>query len=133
MALLKIISYVIGVSQLALGALYLLTPIWFINWQGLSAMAPDAAYPLAMLGGRFLVYGVGMFLIAQAPDKHRFWGLGMVAIQVIDLTAGLFYVATGVVPLADAALPMFDAALFAGLLGYGYARLSRQPVAQAVN
>ena len=112
----KIVAYVIGVSQLALGAIYLLAPIWFITWQGLTTPAADAAYPMAMLAGRFLVYGVGMFVIANDPIKHRFWAQGMIAIQLVDLGAGLFLVATGTVALAHAALPIFDAALFAGAL-----------------
>ena len=63
----RIIASVIGISQLALGALYLFAPLWFIAWQGLTPMAPDGAYPLGMLAARFLVYGAGMFLIARAP------------------------------------------------------------------
>ena len=118
MTRIRIIASVIGISQLALGALYLFAPLWFISWQGLTPMAPDAAYPLGMLAGRFLVYGVGMFLIARDPARFAAWGWGMVAIQLIDLAVGGFYVANGVVGLADAALPMIDAALFAGALSW---------------
>ncbi len=112
----KIVAYVIGVSQLALAALYFIAPVWFITWQGLTVPAADIGYPLGMLAGRFLVYGVGMFIIAQDAEKHQFWARGMIAIQLLDLAAGAFYVATGVVAIADAALPMFDAVLFAGAI-----------------
>jgi len=123
----RIIASIIGISQLALGALYLLTPLWFVSWQGLTPMAPDAAYPLGMLAGRFLVYGVGMFLIAGAPGRFAPWAWGMVAIQLIDLAVGGFYVATGVVGWADAALPMVDAVLFAVMLSWAMRRATPTP------
>ncbi len=129
MTRIRIIASIIGVSQLVLGALYLFAPLWFIAWQGLTPMAPDAAYPLGMLAGRFLVYGVGMFLIARDPARHAFWAWGMVAIQLIDLAVGGFYVASGVVGLAEAALPMVDAALFAAALSW--ALRAPAPAAQA--
>lgn len=113
---LQIVCYVIGVSQLALGGLYLFAPAFFIAWQELGPITADLGYPLAMLAGRFLVYGVGMFVIARAPEKNAFWLDGMIAIQLIDLAAGLFYVFSGVVPFAAAAVPMFNATLFTVLM-----------------
>ena len=108
----KILAYIIGVSQLVLGTIYLFAPQFFIAWQGLSEIGQDINYPLAMLAGRFLVYGVGMFVIAADPVKNKFWADGMIAIQAIDLAAGLFYTFTGVVALADSMIPMIDAAIF---------------------
>lgn len=108
----KILCYIIAASQFALGGIYLFAPQWFIAWQGLSAIEADIGYPLAMLAGRFIVYGAGMIVIASDPVKHRFWAMGMVAIQAIDLAAGLYYTAAGIVPLEKSAFPMFDAALF---------------------
>ncbi len=125
----RIICTLIGISQLALGGLYLFAPAFFINWQGLDPIPADTAYPLAMLAGRFLVYGIGMFVIARNPQQNMFWLNGMVAIQVIDLLAGIFYVGTGVVPLEVATIAMFDAALFIALLLY--VRASQQGAANA--
>ena len=104
---------IIGLSQLVLGGLYLAAPLWFVAWQGLTPPAPDAAYPLAMLGARFLVYGFGMFVIARDPVRHIFWARGMIAIQVIDLAAGLWVVFSGIVALEAALLPIVNAAIFA--------------------
>ncbi len=109
MTLFKGLCYVIGVGQLALGAIYLFMPQAFIAWQGLSAIGADIGYPFSMLAGRFIVYGVGMFVIANDPDKNRFWLLGMIAIQAFDLAGGLFYTATGIVALEHSAFPMFNA------------------------
>lgn len=109
MTLQKGFLYLIGVIQIALGFVYLLAPQWFIAWQGLSPIGADIGYPLSMLAGRFLVYGAGMFVIATDPVRHRFWLLGMVAIQAIDLVGGLFYTLTGVVALEHSAFPMFNA------------------------
>lgn len=113
---LEIVCYVIGVSQLALGGLYLFAPAFFIAWQGLGPITQDIGYPLAMLAWRFLIYGVGMFVIARNPLKNAFWLDGMIAIQLIDLAAGIFYVTTGVVPFTAAMVPMFNATLFTVLM-----------------
>ena len=113
---LQIVCYIIGVSQLALGGLYLFAPASFIAWQELGPITEDMGYPLAMLAGRFLVYGVGMFVIARSPAKNAFWLDGMIAIQLIDLAAGLFFVFSGVVPFGSAVVPMFNATLFTVLM-----------------
>ncbi len=108
----RILCYIIAASQFALGALYLFVPQGFVAWQGLSAIGTDINYPLAMLAGRFFVYGAGMIMIARDPVQNRFWAFGMAAIQAIDLGAGLYYTGTGVVALADSFLPMIDATIF---------------------
>jgi len=111
-----VVCYIIAASQLVLGALYLFVPTLFIGWQGLSPVAPDAGYPLAMLAGRFLIYGAGMIAIAHDPVKYRLWLDGMIGIQAIDLLAGAYYTGAGIVALENAALPMLDAAIFIGLM-----------------
>lgn len=112
----KIVCYIIAASQFILGALYLFAPQFFIAIQGMTPIGADIGYPLGMLAGRFLVYGVGMVQIAREPVKYRVWLDGMIAIQAIDLLAGLFYTATGTVTLEISGIAMFDAALFIGLL-----------------
>lgn len=108
----KALCYFIGAVQLALGALYLLAPQFFIAWQGLSEIGRDINYPLAMLAARFIVYGLGMFVIASDPVRYRVWANGMILIQVIDLAAGLFYTGAGVVAIAHSGFPMFNATMF---------------------
>lgn len=93
------------------GMLYLFAPQFFTGWQGLSEIGQDINYPLAMLAGRFLLYGVGMFVIASDPARYRIWADGMIAIQAIDLAAGLFYTGTGVVSIAHSGFPMFNATM----------------------
>ncbi len=112
MTLFKGLCYVIGVAQITLGALYLFIPQTFIGWQGLSETAADTNYPLAMLAARFFVYGAGMFVIAADPIRNRFWLFGMIAIQAIDLAAGIFYTLSGVVALENSAVPMINATIF---------------------
>jgi hypothetical protein len=109
MKLFKGLCYVIGVGQLALGLIYLFVPQAFIGWQGLSPIEADIGYPFSMLAGRFIVYGVGMFVIANDPDKNRFWLYGMIAIQAFDLAGGLYYTLSGSVALEHSAFPMFNA------------------------
>ena len=117
MQYLRLIARLIGLSQIILGLLYFAWPLGFIAWQGLTPVAADTGYPLAMLAARFLVYGVGMFAVASDPARHAFWLFGMVAIQLIDLAAGAAYVATGVVAWQHALVPMVNATLFAAVLG----------------
>lgn len=109
MTLFKGLCYLIGIGQLALGAIYLFLPQSFIAWQGLSTIGTDIGYPLSMLAGRFIVYGIGMFVIAKDPAQNRFWLYGMIAIQAFDLAGGLFYTLSGIVALENSAFPMFNA------------------------
>lgn len=131
MGLFRIVTRVIGLSQLVLAVLYFTWPAGFIAWQGLTPPAADIGYPLAMLAARFFVYGVGMFLIAERPQDYRPWAWGMVAIQLLDLLAGLVYVALGVVAADAAAIPMVNAALFAAALALVLNRLPARAPALA--
>ncbi len=111
-----VVCYIIAASQFILGALFLFAPQFFMEIQGFSAIGADIGYTLSMLAGRFLVYGVGMVLIAREPVKYRPWLDGMIAIQAIDLLGGLYYTGAGIVSLAVSGIAMFDAALFIALL-----------------
>jgi len=113
---LKVLLRVIGVVQLVLGVLYLFIPVRFLEMQGLSTPLADNAYPLGMLAARFLAYGVGMFFIANAPEKQLFWINNMILVQGLDLVVGIFYTATGIVNLSHSGFPMFNATLFIILL-----------------
>ena len=113
---LNVLLYIIGVVQLVLGLLYLVAPLQFLALMGHSVPETDIAYPLGMLAARFLAYGIGMFVIARAPQRQRFWINNMILIQIVDLAVGIFYTATGAVGLALSGFPMFNATLFIILL-----------------
>lgn len=113
---LKVLLRVIGVVQLVLGLLYLFIPMRFLAMMGHSVPQADIAYPLGMLAARFLAYGAGMFFIAREPEKQLFWINNMILIQALDLAAGIFYTATGIVGLSHSGFPMFNATLFIILL-----------------
>lgn len=113
---LKTLLRLIGVVQIVLGLLYLFAPLRFLTLLGHTTPEADIAYPLGMLAARFLAYGVGMFFIARAPEKHGFWINNMILVQVVDLAVGIFYTTTGAVGLALSAFPMFNASLFIILL-----------------
>ena len=112
MKILKFALILIGISQLVLGAFHLFMPIAFLEYQGHGMLSADIGYPMGMLAARFFVYGVGMFYIARQPLKNMFWLEGMVAIQAIDLAAGLFYTGTGIVDIAHSGIAMFNATFF---------------------
>ena len=70
---LKILAMIIGLVQLVLGILLLFTPVFFLQWMGLSVPHPDDNYMFGMLAARFIAYGIGMFVIAKAPEQNLFW------------------------------------------------------------
>lgn len=113
---LRIFLRIVGAVQLILGIFYLLAPLQFLRLIGHTVPGADIAYPLGMLAARFLAYGAGLFVIARAPERERFWILNMVFIQLVDLGVGLLYTGAGVVPLGVSAFPMCNAALIAALL-----------------
>lgn len=113
---LKALLIAVGVVQLVLGLAYLFAPHELLRWMGHSIPADDINYPLGMLAARFLAYGLGMFVIARAPDRHSFWIQNMILIQAIDLAVGLFYTYTGTLSLTLSAFPMFNAILIMALL-----------------
>ena len=106
----------IGIVQLVLGVLFLFAPQALMGWMGLTVPAADAGYILGMLAARFIAYGLGMFWCARDPEVNIFWINNMILVQVIDLAAGVYYTATGVVDVTSTAFPMFNAALFIILL-----------------
>jgi hypothetical protein len=113
---LKIVLWIVALSQFVLGALTLFLPLQFAGWMGLPTPPAADGYLLAMLGARFVGYGLGLVWLARQPLPDRFWVRNMALIQLLDLAAGLVYVAAALVPLAAAVFPMFNAALFATLL-----------------
>lgn len=113
---LRVFLRIVGVVQIVLGILYLVFPQAFLRAIGHSVPMDDINYPFGMLAARFLAYGVGMFVIARAPDKHAFWIKNMVFIQMVDLAVGIFYTIKGTVALSLSGFPMFNAVLIALLL-----------------
>ena len=100
---------IVGVIQITLGLMYLFAPAFMLSSMGHSAVASDIHYPLAMLASRFLAYGMAFIYISSDPVRHKLWAYVMVIIQAIDLLAGIFYTATGVVSLELSGFPMFNA------------------------
>lgn len=107
---------VVGILQITLGLLYLLAPSLLLQNMGHSVPEADLFYPLSMLAARFIAYGGALLIIAKEPAQHRLWILTMIVIQIIDLAAGIFYTATGVIPITLSGFPMFNAAWIIALL-----------------
>ena len=127
---LKILLWIVAVSQLVLGALTLLAPGPFFGWMGLTPPPADNQYMLGMLAARFIAYGIGMATLARAAVPSLFWIRNMVLIQVIDFAVGAFYIANGTIGPEVAAFPMFNAAAFAVLL-WLWSSSTGRPEAQA--
>ena len=105
----RIALKIIGSIQIILGLAYLLIPNALLAKMGHSAPQPDLLYPLGMLSSRFLAYGIGLWIISTEPEKHILWIRLMALIQLIDLSVGVYYTATGEVNMSLSAFPMFNA------------------------
>ncbi len=116
MTRLRILLIIVALSQLVLGTLTLIIPTTFFGWMGLTAPPADNLYMLTMLGGRFIAYGLGMIWLARMAEPNLFWIRNMVLIQAIDFAGGAYYLATGIITLATAGFPMFNAAVLGTLL-----------------
>lgn len=112
----RIVCFIIGVSQIVLGTLFLVVPGMMYQTMGIPVPSAGYDYVSAMLAARFLVYGVALFLASRQPREFRLWLDGMLVIQAIDLAGGLFYSSTGAVPWSASAFPMINAALFIAAL-----------------
>ena len=106
---LTILLRVIGFIQIVLGILYLFAPAFFLESMGHSIPEADIFYPLAMLSARFIAYGLAFIYISKEAIKHKPWIYFMILIQAIDLSAGIFYTATGVISLELSGFAMFNA------------------------
>ena len=113
---LTILLRIVGVLQIVLGLLYLFAPSFMLTSMGHTLPKPDIFYPLAMLSARFISYGIAFIYISKEPIKHKLWIYFMILIQTIDLSAGIFYTAIGVVSLKLSGFPMFNAGLIIILL-----------------
>lgn len=116
MTYLRIVLWLIAISQLALGALTLFAPGYFFSAMGLTAPPADSFYLIGMLAARFLAFGMVLIVLARRPQVDALWLQATIGIQLIDLGVGLYYTTTGVLPLTVSAFPMFNAVLFSGLL-----------------
>ena len=113
---LTILLRVVGVIQIVLGLLYLFAPAFVLAAMGHTVPESDLFYPLAMLAARFIAYGIAFIYISSDPMQHKLWINFMILIQAIDLLAGIFYTATGVVSLELSGFAMFNASWIIVLL-----------------
>jgi len=109
MTKLTILLRVVGAIQIVLGVLYLVAPAFILQSMGHTAPQSDIFYPLAMLASRFIAYGLAFIYISSEPMKHKLWIYFMILIQAIDLAAGIYYTAIGVVTLELSGFAMFNA------------------------
>ncbi len=113
---LTILLRVVGAIQIILGLLYLFAPAFMLASMGHSVPESDIFYPLGMLAARFIAYGIAFIYISSEPMQHKLWIYFMILIQAIDLAAGVFYTATGVVSLELSGFAMFNATWIMALL-----------------
>jgi len=108
----SLIWAVIALSQLVLGVLFLAVPQVMLPSMGVEGWAQGLRYPLAMFSARLLVTGALMLLLRRRLQGNPLAIDAMIAVQAIDLVAGIVCGLTGIINVGAAAMPMVNAALF---------------------
>lgn len=112
----------VAVVQFILGAGYLFAPHAFHAAIGLEGLPDWAAWPMAMNGARFILFGFGMLMVFRNPFANRSWIQAMILVQAIDWIATMYYVFKGVVTLTQVSSAAFLPVLFIVLLLTTYPR-----------
>jgi hypothetical protein len=118
----------IGIIQILFGATLLVRPATLQTLLHLQPAAPAwVNYILAMSAARIIGYGIGMFVAARAPWRHRVWINTMIAIQAVDFIATAAYLANGVLPLGHVAAGVVLPWLWIAVLGWARRRAPTAP------
>ncbi|OBH29006.1 hypothetical protein A5692_21900 [Mycobacterium sp. E342] len=126
MRFLRASMIVVGIIQLGIGAMYLAAPAAVVVMLGVAPGAPPwVNFVLATAGARFIGYGIGMVAAARSPGRHHLWIDTMIAIQLIDVIATLFYLANGTLPREHHELAVALPLLWVVLLGWASLRVRR--------
>ena len=121
-SLLKFSLYFIGVVQIVLGLTFLLAPTMYPKMVNLEK-APDwVSWILVFTSARMIGFGIGMFIAAQDPIKHKLWIQMMIGLQVVDWTGTVLYILLGAVTIVQVSTASFLPVIFIGLLLYSYPR-----------
>ena len=120
--LLKYTLYFIGTVQIFFGLNFLLAPKMYPQMVNLEN-APDwVSWMLIFTSARMLGFGVGMFVAAQDPVKHKLWIQIMIGLQAIDWIGTILYILLGAVNIIQVSTASFLPLVFIGLLLYAYPR-----------
>ena len=109
---LSITLWIIAVFQFLLGAAFLFAPSATASALDLATAPGWANWMFAMMGARFIGFGVGLVAAAQDPSRHRLWIEIMIGIQAIDWLATLVCLAKDDVTLGQVTTAAFVPVLF---------------------
>jgi hypothetical protein len=118
----------IAVIQIALGAIFIVSPGSFPALLGLPAAPAWTDWLFAMLGARALGFAFGMLVALRDLQRHVSWLMAMVVVQAIDWIGTILAVHAGTVTLAQVSTASFLPILFIVVLGAEVLRL-RAPAA----
>ena len=118
----------IAVIQIALGAIFIVSPGSFPALLGLPAAPAWTDWLFAMLGARALGFAFRMLVALRDLQRHVSWLMAMVVVQAIDWIGTILAVHAGTVTLAQVSTASFLPILFIVVLGAEVLRL-RAPAA----
>jgi hypothetical protein len=122
LSILRITLGAIGIVQLILGVVFIFAPAQFATVLGLATTPSWVPWMFAMFGARALGFAYGMFLALRNPQEHRDWIVAMIAVQVIDWIATIYFVLQGVVTLPQVSGASFLPIIFLIVLISRYPR-----------
>jgi hypothetical protein len=121
-SILRITLGAIGIVQLILGIVFIFAPAQFATVLGLATTPTWVPWMFAMFGARALGFAYGMFLALRNPQDHRDWIGAMIAVQVIDWIATIYFLLQGVVSLPQVSGASFLPIIFLIVLITRYPR-----------
>lgn len=121
-SVLKFSLYFVGIVQIFFGLTFLLAPTMYPKMVNLQQAPEWVSWMLIFTSARMLGFGVGMFVAAQDPLKHKLWIQIMIGLQIIDWTGTILYITSGAVTLAQVTSASFLPLIFIALLAYSYPR-----------
>lgn len=119
MRTLRVTLVVLGISQIAFGAVFL-KPGLMATMVHLQPPEPDwADWLMATAGARYVGYGIGMFVAARRPRHNVLWIDTMIGIQLVDWLAVLGYISFGVLPLDRVIVAVISPPVYIAGLAWG--------------
>ena len=107
----------IALVQIALGAIFIVSPSAFPSLLGLPAAPAWTDWMFAMLGARALGFAFGMLLALRDIPRHASWLIAMIVVQAFDWVGTVLAVHAGKVTLAQVSTASFLPILFIVVLG----------------
>jgi hypothetical protein len=126
---LRVMLAILGLVQIASGAMYFVAPHTAVGMFGITSFPDGFGFVLATAGGRSIGYGIGLLAAARRPWSHRLWINVMLGIQIVDFVSVTAYLAQGGLSMHKVGPFALLPVLWIVILGWTSLRSRRTPIA----